>query len=268
MSVKRLARRNDPHHLISMLRRALLTLLLLGGPAAAADWRANYLVTVAGLPVMEAEVNFTLGPPGTPYAIETRIRSRGLAAVVLRGEQRSRSEGGWQGGMARPRLHESNGNWRGTPRHTLLHYDQDGAPRIVTLEPARDMERTPVPEDARRGTIDSLTALVQLTQQVSRTARCDTRARTFDGRRLTQFNVTTDPVAHVTDSGLLRCLVESRLLAGVPVDRPIDEAMRPIRSELVFGVPQPGAPAIPVRIEIASRWWGAITATLISFGAR
>lgn len=265
MGVKRLARGTGPHHLLEMLKRALIGLLLLGGPAAAEGWRANYVVTAAGLPLMDAEVTFTLGEPGAPYTIESRIRSRGVATLLFRGEQRSRSEGILEVNRARPRMHETIGNWRGSPRHILLRYGSDGAPRIVTLEPAQDMARTPVPEDQRRGTIDSLTAMVQLTHHVSRTARCDTRAHTFDGRRLTQFDVTTDPIAHVGDGGLLRCVVESRLLAGVPTDRSPEEATRPTRSQLLFGVPQPGAPAIPVRMEIASRWWGTITATLTGF---
>jgi len=251
-----------------MIKSALAALLLLGGPAAAEGWRATYQVTAAGLPIMEAEVTFALGQPGAPYSIESRIRSRGVAAMLFRGEQRSRSEGAWQGATARPRMHETNGNWRGTPRHINLQYGSDGTPRTAALEPAQDMERTPVPDDAKRGTVDSLTALVQLTHHIGRTARCDTQARTFDGRRLTQFEVTTDPIVHVADRGLLRCLVESRPLAGLPTDRPIEEATRPTRSHLVFGVPSPGAPAVPVRIEIASRWWGTITATLTDFAPR
>lgn len=251
-----------------MFKRAILGLLLLAGPAAAEGWRASYAITAAGVTVMEADVTFTLGAPGAPYSIESRVRPRGVATMLFRGEQQSRSEGVWQGVTTRPRLHESQGNWRGTPRHTLLRYGSDGTPGIVRLEPVEDVERTPIADADRRGTVDSLTALLQLTHQVGRTARCETRARTYDGRRLTQFDVTTDPIAHVADAGLLRCVVESRLLGGVPANRPFEEATRPVRSHLVFGVPQPGGPAVPVRIEIASRWWGAITATLTGFSPR
>ena len=245
-----------------MLRRIILALLLLGGPASAESWRASYLITAAGVTVMEAEITFDLGQPGAAYSIESRVRSRGLGAMLIRGETLARSEGVGQGAALRPRRYESRGNWRGTPRATVMTYAPDGAPRIGTLEPAPDDEHTPVPEQDRRGTIDSLAAIVGLTQHVGRTGRCDIQARTFDGRRLIQFEVTADPIVHVADRGLLRCVVENRTLAGFPKDRPIEEATRATRSVLLFGVAQPGAPAIPVRVEVASRWWGSIQATL------
>jgi hypothetical protein len=244
-----------------MIRWSPLVVLLLAAPASAQGWRATYAVTAAGVTVMDAEVRFTLGQAGAPYAIETQVRSRGVAAMFVRAESTTRSEGQWQGDSARPRLYQSTGTWRGNPRRTRLEYGADGVARIMALEPAQDQERTPVPDDARRGALDALSAVVQLTGHVRRTARCDIQARTFDGRRLTQFDVTTDTQA---EAGTLRCLVESRPLAGVPTDRPLEETMRPTRSVLVFGVAQPGAPAIPVRVEIASRWWGTIQARLLA----
>ena len=244
-----------------MLVRATFALLLVTAPASAERWRATYAITAAGVTVMDAEVRFTLGAIGTPYSIETRVRSRGVAAMVIRVDSQSRSEGVLRASAVLPRLHMSESVWRGTSRRTVLEYGPDGTARIAALEPAQDMERTPVPDEARRGTIDGLSAMVLLTGRVRQTARCDIQARTFDGRRVTQFTVTTDPVAG--DGGLLRCLVESRPIAGVPTDRPPEEAMRPTQSVLVFGVSRPGAPALPVRVEIASRWWGTIQANLV-----
>ena len=249
-----------------MLLSLTLALMVLAVPASAERWRASYAITAAGITVMEAEVIFTLGSGAgagqAGYSIETRVRSRGVAAMVFRGEGHTRAEGVWQGATLRPRLYQSTGNWRGTERLTRLEYAGDGAMRVATLEPTQDMERTPVPVEERRAAIDSLSALIQLTDNVRRTARCDTQARTFDGRRLVQFDVTTDPVVRVADRGLLRCVVESRALGGFPTDRPIEEVTRPVRSVVIFGVPQAGAPAIPVQVEIASRWWGTIRASL------
>ncbi len=246
-----------------MIARAALALLLLAAPASAERWRATYVVTAAGIAVADAEVRFTLGPQGSPYSIETRTRSRGLASWLMRSQSEARAEGLLQAAAPLPRSYQSEGHWRGVQRRTRLDYAPDGTSRIVTLEPAQDMERTPVPEDARRGHLDPLSALVLLTAQVRATARCDAQTRTFDGRRVVEFQVVTDPIVQVGDRGLLRCIVESRPTAGVAKDRPIEEAMRPTRSTLLFGVAKPGAPAIPVQIEIASRWWGTIRAELV-----
>lgn len=243
--------------------RLVLALLVFAAPASAERWRATYAVTAAGITVADAEVRFTLGPPGTPYSIETRTRSRGVASWLMRSESQARSEGLLRAGAAVPRRYQTEGSWRGNPRRTVLDYAPDGTSRIAMLEPAQDLERTPVPDDARRGHIDPLSAIILLAGHVRETARCDIRARTFDGRRVTQFDVTTDPVVQVSDRGLLRCNVESRILSGIPLDRPVEESARPVRTTLLFGVARPGAPAIPVQVEIASRWWGTIQANLI-----
>lgn len=244
-----------------MLRRITLGLVLLGSPAAAETWHASYIFTVAGVTVMEARVVLDVGGPGAPYMIETRSRARGLATLFFRGEQVSRSEGVWRGATPMPRLHRSGGNWRGSPRRTAMEYGPGGVPRTVVLEPVQDIERTPVPPEALPGTMDALSAMLQLARQVRETGRCEAQARIFDGRRLTQLDVTTDPVRLPEGGGQPSCVIESRMLAGVPVERPEDA--RPMRSVVHFGNPvQPDAPMLPVRIELASRWWGTIQVVL------
>ncbi|WP_165585244.1 DUF3108 domain-containing protein [Roseococcus sp. SYP-B2431] len=243
-----------------MLRRITLGFVLLGFPAAAAPWQASYVFTVAGVTVMEARVDVDIGGAGAPYVIETRTRPRGLATLFFRGEQVSRSEGVWRGSTPTPRLHRSSGNWRGSARRIAIDYGA-GTPRSVTLEPVQDMERTPIPPEALPGTLDALSAMLQLSRQVRETGRCDGRARVFDGRRLTQLDVSTEAVRQPTGGGLPSCVIESRMLAGVPLERPEDA--RPMRSIVHFGPPvQPDAPVLPLRMELASRWWGTIQVVL------
>lgn len=244
-----------------MLRRLTLGFLLLAGPVAAEPWRASYVFTVAGVTLMEAEVFLDIGGPGAPYVIEARTRPRGLAVLFFRGEQVSRSEGAWRGRNPLPRMHGSSGNWRGSPRRTVLNYSPDGTPRIVALEPAQDIERTPVPPEALPGTVDALSAMLWLSRHVQETGRCDARARVFDGRRLTQLVLTTEPERQAAGGGQPSCLIQSQILAGLPVERPEDS--RPTRNVVHFGNPvEPGAPLLPIRLELASRWWGTVQVAL------
>jgi len=246
------------------MRRLLALLLLAAAPAPiqahAEAWRATYAITVAGAVVMEAEVAFDLG--GEAYRVEARTRTRGLASLLVRGESLTLAEGRWQGATASPRLYESHGYWRGTARRARLEYAADGEPRVLLLEPAQDMARAPLPAGSRAGTLDNLSALAQLVRHVRDTGRCETTATGFDGRRLTRFEVARDPVVQVADRGLLRCVIESRPLAGYALDRP--DAANPTQIHALFGVLRPETPALPVRVEIASRWWGRIEATLVS----
>jgi hypothetical protein len=238
-----------------------LGLALLASPATAAPWQASYTFTAAGVTVMEARVDLDTGGPGAPYSIETRTRARGLAALLFRGEQVSRSEGTWRGAIPLPRSHRTSGNWRGSPRRIILEYGPGGTPRIAMLEPLQDIERTPVPPEALAGTTEALSAMLQLSRQVRETGRCEGRVRIFDGRRLTQLDLTTDPVRQPEGRGQPSCVIESRMLAGMAVDRPQDA--RPMRSIVHFGSPlQPDAPMLPIRIELASHWWGTLQVVL------
>lgn len=240
-----------------MFHRALLLLLLSMAPAAAEPWRATYSILAGGLPIAEVQLRFTLDGPR--YSVESRMRSLGVARLFLRGEQVSRSEGAWADGQPRPRLHHSQGNWRGVLRQTRLEYGADGAPRIAVLVPAQDMPRSPVPPAAWHGTMDGLSALAGLARHVTDTASCETSARSFDGRRLTQFQVAHDPAP---GAPLLRCVIEARTLAGHALDRDPAEARQPLRIVASFGPRAQGAPAVPLQVELGSRWWGTIEATL------
>ncbi|MBB3896655.1 hypothetical protein GGQ83_000081 [Roseococcus suduntuyensis] len=242
-----------------MALRVIPLLLLLATPAAAEPWRATYFINAAGLPIAQVELRFALDGPG--YSVETRARSLGVARLFLRGEQVSRSEGRWAEGMPQPRVHVSEGNWRGVMRRTRLEYGPDGAPRVAVLTPAQDMPRSPVPASAIPGTMDGLSALVGLARHVRDTATCETGARGFDGRRLTQFVVARDPAP--AEAPRLRCVIEARTLAGYALDRDAAEAREPLRILAEFGPRAPGHPAVPERVELGSRWWGTIEATLM-----
>jgi hypothetical protein len=238
------------------MRAALLAFILLLAPGAArADpWRATYTISAAGLPIFDAEVRFKLDGPR--YFVETRVHARGLARLVMTGEQVSRSEGIWAGADPRPAQHQSTGSWRGSPRATRIHYLPDGTPRVLELLPAEDMPRSPVPAEAQRGAVDTLSAMAALVRQVGEAARCETRARSFDGRRLTALEAMPAPAPAPRPD--LRCVIETRTLAGYALDRDPAEAQAPFRVTVLFGHLEPQAPVLPLRIELPSRWWGRI----------
>jgi hypothetical protein len=244
------------------MRRLLLPLFaLLAAPsmatlAAAEPWRAEYALTLAGVRVMEAQITFDiLGPR---YRVETRIRSRGLATMISRGDQVTRSEGAWRGNDPVPLRYSSQGSWRGTARQVAIDYVA-GEPRVTTLVPTEDMPRTPIPRADLRGTVDSLTALASLARVVDRTGRCEGSARMFDARRLSVLVART----HGQAEDGLHCSVESRQLGGIPTDRDPDAASQPQTVEAWFARPEEGGPAVPLRVQLASRWWGRMEARLI-----
>ncbi len=247
--------------------RRLLPLLpfLLATPAAAQPVHAVYEVYAGGMTVLELEVAFDLHEGG--YRIHSALRTRGIAATFAPGEQVTRTEGAWRGGEARPTAYVTEGTWRGTPRRIALAYE--GADPVVRDLVPSEEEREEVPAALRRGTVDVLSALATVSRAVDRTGRCDAATRVFDGRRLSEYAAVTESRDRVQPwrtawlGEALRCRYEARLVAGFRRDQPREAAAEPQRGMAWLAAPYAGAPAIPVRVDIPTRWFGTATAVLL-----
>lgn len=231
---------------------------------------ARYDIHAAGMVVMRAAVLFDLDAPGGGYRIVTQVRLTGMAGLLSSGEQVTSTEGRWQGVRPEPLRYRVDGTWRGAPRRIVLDYVAPGLPVLRVLVPPNEAEREPVPPELQRGTIDSLSALAQLTRTVAATGRCDVAAATFDGRRLAEVTAHTQGVDLLPGRGsapgreALRCAFESRLVAGRRADQDPAEARRP-QPAIAWLAPVAPAPwPLPVRIELPSRWFGTIRIELVT----
>jgi hypothetical protein len=196
---------------------------------------------------------------------------RGVVSALASGQSVTRVEGVWEGNAARPRRYVSEGVWRGEPRRIVVEWP-GGQPVIRAMVPPVEEEREPVPESARRNTIDNLSAIAQLIRQVRRTGTCNGATRVYDGRRLSEMAAATQgrdrfpPARNEWSGTALKCAFEGRLLAGYRKGEDIEAARRPQTGTAWLAEAGPGLPLIPVRIESATRWMGTLTARLASFG--
>ena len=245
---------------------ALLLATLMPSVAAADGMRLRYEVYALGAPVMELQASFEL--TGEAYRVETRLRTRGLAALVASGEQASRSSGAWAGAVPRPAGFVSEGVWRGRSRRIALGW-QGGEPGILELTPSEAGEREPVPESMRRGSMDVLSALAMLVRQVAREGHCNLAAPVFDGRRRSDYAASSHGREMVSPwrggwhGEALRCDFEGRLVAGFRFDQERARAAEPQRATAWIAAPYAGATAVPVRLDIPTRWFGTATAVLL-----
>jgi hypothetical protein len=235
---------------------------------AEAPIAALYEVHAAGLTVMRVEAMLDLG--GSGYRVVTRARATGLASLFARGEQVTSAEGRWLGDRARPRQYRADGTWRGAKREVVMDYAPDGQPLLRALEPPERGEREPVPEALRLGTMDTLSALAQLARTVARTGRCEGVAATYDGRRRLDLTARTEgtdilaPQPGFPGGEALRCVLESRLLAGRRLDDDAATAMRPQQATAWLArVGGAGEALLPVRVEAPSRWFGTLRIQLV-----
>lgn len=244
----------------------LVGLALVPRDAAAESVRAIYDVYAAGMTVLQMEADFELTPAG--YRVETRMRTQGVAAAFVSGEQVSRAAGAWGRGTVLPSTYRSEGVWRGRDRLVVLAWS-GGNPVVEAMVPPNDEEREAVPVEARRGTIDALSAMALLSRTVAGSGTCEGRAPVYDGRRRSDFAISTQgrelirPWRSAWHGEALRCSFEGRLVAGFMRDQPRERAAAPQTGTAWIAAPFPGAPPIPVRIEVSSRWFGTATAVLL-----
>ncbi len=252
-------------HYVSLL---VLLATTVAAPARAVPWTATYEFHAAGLRVLEAEITFDVDGP--QYRLEVRSRSRGLVSVFARSEQTSSIVGRWDGDAPRPQRYRMQGTFRGQPRLAEMDFGPDGLPRLGALEPSNAADqREEIPRQSLGGAIDVLSAVAQLSRTVARTNRCEASARMYDARRLTQVQVRTTATEEVPPDwregmrGMaLRCELESVLLAGWRSDQDIDRARQPVLTTVWIARPVAGAPPVPLRIELATRWWGRMHGVL------
>jgi hypothetical protein len=244
----------------------LLPLLLAVSQAAADPLRLVYRLQAGGMTVLELEAALDLEPRA--YRMEAITRTRGLAAVFFPGEQRAVAEGGWAGERPLPATYRADGVWRGQPRRVALRW-LGAEPAVTVLEPPNEEEREKVPIALRRGTLDALSALAQLSRQVAQTGRCDVTAAIFDGRRRVEVASRTESIDRLPPwrdawaGDALRCSYESRTVAGFRLDDDRDRAAEPQRGIAWVAPALPGAPPLPVRVDLPSRWFGTVTAYLV-----
>ncbi len=241
--------------------RGCWILLLLAPIATRAEpLRAHYATYAAGLNVvqMDALMDFS----GERYRLDLEFETAGTFALLNKTRLLSRADGRFAGGAALPLRFYSAGTMRGERRQTLIDYES-GQPALKELSPPNEAEREEVPEELRRNTIDSLSAMAQLIEQVNRSGRCEGSARTFDGRRLGQMRAWTlgeENLAATDRSSFagpaLHCAFEGRQVAGFRNDESRERQQRPQQGGAWFAVASPGGPKIPVRISFHTRWFG------------
>jgi hypothetical protein len=195
-----------------------------------------------------------------------------MVGFVFRGQQFATVSGAWNGAQPLPSEYYGLGHWRGEERVVRIDYD-NGRPIVRELVPTNDEEREDVPESLRLNTIDTASALVQLVHVVGTTGRCETAARTFDGRRAVEIQVMTageqvlEPAKDSIFAGkALRCDFTGHMISGFKLGGDREKDARPMHGSIWLAPVVPGGPAVAVRMAFETRWFGDATMYLTSAG--
>lgn len=244
----------------------LAALAACSAPAVAEPLRAIYSIRGGGLQVMQVEAVFELDQPAR-YSIRAQWRTTGMARLFGGAEFSGGTEGRFVGGEARPTRYAVEGTWRGERRQTVLDYPGGQPVLRVRLPPDND-RREPVSEAMMRGTIDQFSAVAQLSRMIATNGRCDGQAGIYEGVRVVRMQARTAgrdrifPWSTAWTGEATRCSFTGQQVAGFKAD---DDARvrEPQEGTAWMASPRPGAPPIPVRVEVPSRLFGSLTVYLM-----
>ncbi|WP_455183425.1 DUF3108 domain-containing protein [Azospirillum palustre] len=262
--------RRLPRHFLRPARTALmaaglsLPLLPLTMSAASAEpVKATYRVFVGGVTALD--VTATLDVAGDRYRIAVSAVTGGTIGRLFSWRTDSESDGHVHGDDLRPDSHRQTSLLRGEPRNVTLTYGPQGDVSTSVTPPADKDDREPVPPDLQRGTLDPLTAVLDLLFAVGASEGCDRSLPVFDGRRRYDMVFSevgrriVDPSRYSIFSGVAQqCRVSYKPVAGYarssssgrfwqrnnPADRPpVNLWLAPVAA---------GSPPLPVRLETDS----------------
>lgn len=252
---------------ISCLPFALLALLpasFAGAADAPDNLSLTYAVHVGGVHVLDADADMAMGPDG--YRAGLRMETDGFLGRVAQWKTDVRAQGQMAAGLLpRPRQFTAHGSWRDQPRLTTVDYTPDGTPTLTLADPEPEKDREPVPADLRLGTVDPVSAIVAVLDQVAKAGNCDITVPVYDGRQRYDLVFATQGETVLEASSLsiyagpaTACTVRYKPLAGRwkenrQRDRDREGArQRDIPVTLYLAPAMEGGPPVPVRLEMDS----------------
>jgi len=246
----------------------LAALAICSGAARAAEPDTIFLrFEVYGGPGLHfLTLHVTVDQARERYALGVDAATRGIADLFVDLRSRLEARGRIAGDWLRPEAMRVETHRRAVDFHTRVDYGADG---VVTAEatPPPTNPVTPVSPPQMRGTVDQLTAYLQLARHLAARGSCALALPVFDGRRRYDLRFTDQPpeVLPSLRGAAQVCQMWRRRIAGFPIDgggnQPTD------RGKLWFARLVPGDIMVPVRMEFGSEF-GTFTAKLAELRGR
>lgn len=237
----------------------VVALLPLAGPAAAADGdfvRLGYAGFLGNIQVVEATVGLDL-PQGTvpagAYSMALDISMFGPMAKLVPFSMSAQSRGKAGAGGVHPARYSSMTRIYDSGQAVNLNYGNGGAVEIVA-EPPTVQARLARERGTAQGTLDPLSAVVALVDEVIRTGGCSGRVAVFDGARRYDLEASPAGTSQVEKIGMsiyqgpaTECAVTPVFIDGFR-QADVDAGLYPDSATIWIAQVIAGAPQVPVRV--------------------
>ncbi len=226
----------------------------------------SYVGYVLGVHAFDLTFAVSLEPAA--YHVAVSFRLAGVLGALWPAEGNTAVDGSLTNNKPEPREMLSQGRYWGTA-HMLRVTWKNGRPIIVQMSPPAEAEREPVPLRDQANTLDTLSAVVALIQQIAAIGRCDMSLHTYDGSRLSELASRTlgeevlKPTGRSTFQGpALRCELAGRMIGGFVRGDKSPESRRTKTATIWFARVHPREPPIPVRMVFQQQGSPGATACL------
>lgn len=202
---------------------AALTGYLLAMPVAAqpkASDQATFNLVIRG--ITAGTLSFAATQNGKGYAVQGKLQSTGLAALIRKVRYDARVKGSVGKGRYSPSAYAEKADTGKRQSDSVMAY-KGGVPQVMSYTPPRDPGPNDVDAATMGGTVDPLTALYATLRDVEPGQECKVSVRMFDGKRSSQIAV-GKPVA---DGGGVVCSGEYRRLKGFSAEEMADKVRFP-----------------------------------------
>lgn len=208
------------------LSAIIVSLVLFGGENVQASNTSvrtlTYDVYASGIRVVEAKMQINTDKKSR-YEVLLSGRTRGVLKTLAPWSGTFETNGWIQNGNElQPELHKSTAVWRDEPDIKEYFYGRDGSfKKFLTTDSDKPPEEEEVDDNLTQGTIDVLTASMEMLQHVAAGHDCQGTSEVFDGRRRFEmiFNH-EDRVElqasryNVYEGPAVKCTVEVKPIAG------------------------------------------------------
>ncbi len=158
-----------------------LVFVLMAQSALAGERTLDYQVAWGHMSLAQAQVS--LKQSDDSYRLASTGWTEGLLDFFVSWQGKAETNGRVEDGVRQPLSHVHEGQWDDRTRWTRVAWDDPGAPQTET-RPAPDLEEvTPVPDGTLSQTIDPLTLMLSVMDQLAATGRCEGEGKLWDGRR-------------------------------------------------------------------------------------
>jgi hypothetical protein len=225
---------------------------------------ANYDIYVGGFHFINARILFQ--EEKGAYRTSVHAGTHGFWHDLLPWDAHLVSHGRMVGDHFMPVEFSSRDEWHEKPKITKLKFDAKGNIKAEFDPPNTDKNREIVTEKQKRGSLDPVTALLQMLAHVAIQKNCDVTVGVFDGKR--RFDVTgidngTEDIDE-EDYGFFKgtartCDASFKMISGEWKDREPAKFWQKSETEagrepfhIWLGTVGPGGTELPVRLESGS----------------